>query len=386
MPNLSDDDSNGIHPNPNPLPAGSSPAGGSGGGPPGPPEDSEEDEAPDPQRPRGARGEETFRGEDEHISAPSDLGGMTYVCEDCKALHRKDERAVHSSMARPKFPACCANGLAATPYISDPPEPLRTWAAGATPAARKMLGHVWMLNHATALTSMRARAPPALPGSSNLQPSVRLDGQLTHMAGPLLASGAHEASFLQACFLDSTENDERLAAVCRAMATGRSAGGGRGLWRLLVAQLTAEERYLLGGLQQLDAMLKDKKALVRIFLTARERVAEVEAAADGAPIPSLRIVISADARPDGGHVRVYNNATSAEAAVVLPMSELEVAPEDAGNARSRELILQVRAPAGAGAAGAQPEPILRKSRLANFLSRRSTPRSSRLARTAGIPR
>ncbi|GAB0490108.1 hypothetical protein MMPV_001340 [Pyropia vietnamensis] len=107
-------------------------------------------------------------------------------------------------------------------------------------------------------------------------------------------------------------------------------------------------------------MLMDRNALIREFLTAKERVHVIEAAAGGAPIPTLRVGISNDVRPEGGHVRVYNDVVSEEAAVALPMSELDAPPEASTGERSRENVLLVRAPPGAGAAGTPAQPLLRK--------------------------
>jgi len=327
-------------------------------------EDGEVDALDDgaPLRPRGAYGEEIFAGDASRVPDASGFGGMTVVCIHCHALHWPGERLAASSLSNPRFGKCCSGGNAILPAMPDPPEPLRTWDEAATPAARDMLSHVRLLNNATSLTSMKARRPQALPGSSNYDPSARLDGQRTHVVGPMLASGGHEASFLQAYFLDRAENESRLADVCRAMGGAVDAAGGAGgaHGRVSVSRLTVEGGQLLFGLQQLDGMLKERNVLIREFRTARERVQAIEAAAGGAPIPSLRVVISEDARPEGADVRVYNAPTSEEAAVVLPLTDLEAAHQDAGGAWNRELVLQVRLQPGTGAPGARPAAVLRK--------------------------
>jgi len=105
-------------------------------------------------------------------------------------------------------------------------------------------------------------------------------------------------------------------------------------------------------------MLLEHISLVHVFLTAHERVRAIEAAA-GRPIQELRVVIDAEAWPEGAHVRVYNAPEGRgvdEVAGLLP-SELEVAPEHAEEKRvptQRDVSLAVRGPPAAGSAGGGP--------------------------------
>jgi len=145
---------------------------------------------------------------------------------------------------------------------------------------------------------------------------VRLHGTLTHYAGPLLAAERREASFLQAYFLDSEQNGERLAAVYRAVAHGR--GGQLGFGRILVSELDTTSRGLFAAVKMLYGMLLRENNLVKQFLTARERVQEIESTT-GRPVPSLRVIVHTNAVPAGCHVRVYNDAarTSGEVAAIV---------------------------------------------------------------------
>ncbi|OSX79796.1 hypothetical protein BU14_0071s0050 [Porphyra umbilicalis] len=207
-------------------------------------------------------------------------------------------------------------------------------------------------------------SPPPLPGGSGWEPAVRLHGKLTHYAGPLLAAEGREASFLQAYFLDSEENGERLAAVCRAVAHGR--GGQLGFGRIPVSELDTTSRGLFDAVQMLYGMLLRENNLVKQFLMARERVQEIEATT-GRPVPSLRVVVHANAVSAGCHVRVYNDAasTNGEVAAVVPQSDLDVPSMPQGTGHSgelkRDVVLMVRAPPE----GAAPQGILRKVSFMN---------------------
>jgi len=169
-------------------------------------------------RPRGLCAAEIFSGVKGYDSEPSDFGDMNVVCQKCKAYHGMDERLKSSSDSRPFFSICCGNGTVDLPAFPDPPEPLRSWAVGETAQDRTMANNFRLLNNAMALTSSKGKSPPPLPVGSRWEPAVRLHGKLTHYAGLLLAAEGREASFLQAHFLDSEENGERLAAVCRSVA------------------------------------------------------------------------------------------------------------------------------------------------------------------------
>ena len=128
-----------------------------------------------------------------------------------------------------------------------------------------------------------------------------LHGKLTHYAGPVLAAEGREASFRQAYVLDSEENRERLAAVCRAFAHGR--GGPLGFGRIPVSELDMTSRGLFAAVPMLYGMLLKENNLVKQFLTAGERVKEIDATT-GRPVPTLRDVVHANAVPAGCHVRV----------------------------------------------------------------------------------
>ncbi|OSX74278.1 hypothetical protein BU14_0297s0005 [Porphyra umbilicalis] len=261
---------------------------------------------------------------------------MDDACPSCSALHWREERTSKSTNALPKFGTCCQNGQVQLPAVPDPPEPLKTFLKAESPQGRRVVGHLRTLNNALALAAVKSKPPPPLPGGSAFQPSVRLNGRLTHVIGPLLPGVGQQASFLQAYFTDSEDNAQRLAAVC-AVSTpdGEGAAAPGGVLRKDVSSLSSPERRLFDALQDLYKMLLERNSLVRGFLTAHERVRAIEAAA-GRPIQELRVVIDAEARPEGAHVRVYNAPEGRgvdEVAGLLPSSELEVAPEHAEEGR-----------------------------------------------------
>jgi len=290
---------------------------------------------------------------------------MDDACPSCNALHWREERTSRSTNALPKFGTCCQNGQVQLPAVPDPPEPLKTFLKAESPQGRRVVGHLRTLNNALALAAVKSKPPPPLPGGSAFQPSVRLNGRLTHVIGPLLPGVGQQASFLQAYFTDSEDNAQRLAAVC-AVSTpdGEGAAAPGGVLRRDVSSLSSPERRLFDALQDLYKMLLEHNSLVRGFLTAHERVRAIEAAA-GRPIQELRVVIDAEARPEGAHVRVYNAPEGRgvdEVAGLLPSSELEVAPEHAEEGRvptQRDVSLAVRGPPAAGVAGGGPAALQR---------------------------
>jgi len=298
-------------------------------------------------RPRGLCAAEIFSGGDGYDVEPSNFVDMDLVCQKCKAYHWMDERLKSSSDSRPVFSICCGNGSVHLPAFPDPPEPLREWELGETAQDRTMAKHFRLLKNAMALTSLQGQSPPPLPGGSGWEPAVRLHGKLTHYAGPLLTAEGRETSFLQAYFLDSEENGERLAAVCRAVAHGR--GGQLGFGRIPVSELDTTSRGLFAAVQMLYGVLLRENNLVKQFFTARERVQEIEATT-GRPVPSLRVVVHANAVPAGCHVRVYSDAasTNGKVAAIVPQSDLDVPSMLQGTGHSgelkRDVVLMVRAP------------------------------------------
>jgi len=322
-----------------------------------------EGDRPPPPRAEFVHAEESFFGDARYTPALHNAGAMDVECPFCRALHFRVERTSGSTNAVPKFGTCCHNGAVALPAFPDPPEPLKSYLEADTPQRRRVVNHLRLLNNALSLAAVRSEIPPALPGGSAFDPQVRLHGRLTHVVGPLLPGAGQAASFLQAYFLDSEENGRRLAAVCRAaIRGGRGGAAPGGFGRVDASNLTPVERGLFDALRALYAMLREHNALVRRFLTAHERVRAIETLA-GHPIQELRIIIEAEARPDGAHVRVFNAPTrpeDGEAAALLPVAELEVTPEHAEERRPparRDVALALRGSprsafgASAGAAG-----------------------------------
>jgi len=307
-----------------------------------------EEDRPTLPRAEFSHAEEAFVGDARYAPALHTAGEVDVACPFCRVLHFRGERTSRSTNVVPKFAMCCHNGAVALPAFPDPPEPLNTYLEADTPQRRRVVNHLRLLNNALSLAAMISHPPPALPGETNFDPQVRLHGRLTHVVGPLLPGAGQAASFLQAFFLDSEENGWRLAAVCRAAIHGGRAGAASGgFGRVNASTLTPVERGLFDALRALYAMLREHNALVRQFLTAHERVRAIETAA-GHPIQELRIIIEAEARPNGAHVRVLNAPTppeNGEAAALLPVAELEVTPEHSEECRPpacRDVALALR--------------------------------------------
>jgi len=177
---------------------------------------------------------------------------MDNACPSWNALQWREERTPRFTNALFKFGTCCQNGQVQLPVVPDPPEPLKNFLKAEWPQGRCVVEHLQSLNNALALTAVQSKPPPLLPGGSAFQPSVRLNGRLTHVIGSSIPGVGQQAFFLQAYFADSEDNAQRLAAVC-AVSTpdGEGAAAPSGLLRRDASLLSSPVRRLLGALKDL---------------------------------------------------------------------------------------------------------------------------------------
>jgi len=317
-------------------------------------------------RPQGLCAAEIFSEVEGYDVEPSNFGDTDIVFQKCKAYHWMDERLKSSSDGHPLFSIFCGSGAVDLPAFPDPPEPLRAWALGGTAQDRKMAKNLRLLKNCHGPDFFTGKSPPPSPGGSAWETADRLHVKRAHYAGLLRAAEGREASFLHAFFLYSEDNGERLAPVCRAVAHRR--GGQVGFVRIPVSEPDATSRRLFDAVQMFSDMLLGENKLVMQFSTARERVQEIEDTT-GRPVPSVRVVVHANAVPEGFHVRVYNDAesTKGEVSTIVPQSDLDVPsmPEGTGHSGDlkRDVILMVRAPPGCS--GAATQTILRKVSFVN---------------------
>ena len=205
-------------------------------------------------------------------SKASDIGAMTHNCTQCTAM---------------KYPGetkgmCCCDGKVNIPLLNEPLDPLKSLFSGETPESRHFLENIRKYNNAFQMTSFGAERV----NEGGFMPTFKVQGQVYHQVGSLLARPDDEAKFLQIYFI--TDAQEQAQRRCN------------------VSEGTREE--IVKSLQDL---LHETDNLVRNFKRAQE----------SAPAEEYNIVICADKVPSGQHARRFNAPTVAEVAVVITGEE-----------------------------------------------------------------
>ena len=113
---------------------------------------------------------------------------MSVICEFCDAKRF------------PKEPngICCKSGkVSDVPLIPDPPEEWEHLFTPGNQGSASFLGNTRKYNQAFQMTSVKTKFIVE-PG---YMPTVKIEGQLSHLMGPLLPSTGEEAKFLQIYFV-----------------------------------------------------------------------------------------------------------------------------------------------------------------------------------------
>jgi len=129
-----------------------------------------------------------------------DFGRMNIICSSCKARHWISERVVHGGLHHPVFEGCCKKGDVVLNRLKEPPEPLHTLFTSMERQARDFRHNIRHWNNVLCFTSVRFNmddSPTAQGGGVRV---FQIHGELYHLHGPLIPSGATDAQYAQ-CYL-----------------------------------------------------------------------------------------------------------------------------------------------------------------------------------------
>ena len=218
----------------------------------------------------------------DHIQVHS-LGACDQRCTACGALHWEAERT--GGRGDGSFTLCCQKGQVDLPDLPAAPQPLLLLME--SPAFRRCLRAYNNLFSMASSTAVFA-SPSGLS-------EYRISGALHHRVGPLVPNPGHRHAFAQLYILDEEEQ------INRRSRSGRSQGC---------------QREAISTLQRMFAA---SNPLVRSFVAAKDRLAELEAAS-GARVTNLQINISTEGVPD---IRRYNAPTgNREVAAFVPEGQV----------------------------------------------------------------
>ncbi|CAF1413916.1 unnamed protein product [Adineta ricciae] len=201
------------------------------------------------------------------------IGRMIKHCLHCNALKWPGEAPG----------MCCSNGKVKLPALKTPPEPLESLTSGRLAESKHFLENIRRYNSCFQMTSFGVSKEVIQPG---YMPTFKVQGQVYHRVGSLLASSDEEPKFLQIYFM----GDERKQAE-------RRYNTNPGTRRSIIIKL--------------QEMLHQHNSYVRLFKTAIERM----------PTDEHKVVIRADKTPAGEHARRFNESLVDEVAVVMVGSE-----------------------------------------------------------------
>ena len=225
-----------------------------------------------------------------------DIGLMNHPCDYCGAL--KFTKETSSS--------CCLAGKICLPAFPPPPQAIKDLWFHNTPEAQLFRQHSRVLNNAVCLSSLAVRERTF----TGYSPSVIFQGRVVQRMGPLQAEPGAQPLFAQIYVLDpSLETTIRFANMT------------------LPASMTKHNKdtmqQLLATVQQ---VIHQQNPFVKDFKQILETPEE--------ELQAGTIVISAAARPQGGHSRVYN--------VQSNLQELSIVTND-DDRRPQDLVLHLRA-------------------------------------------
>ena len=199
-----------------------------------------------------------------------DIGKMSRVCPYCKALKYAFE----------SDGMCCSAGKVRVPLLEPPPKPIKDLLSGKSPKSNSFLKHIRQYNSAFQMTSFGVSKMAIQTGFMS---TFRIQGQVSHYIGSLLPESNEKPKFLQIYFVGNS--DQECGFRCDT--------------------ISGVDRDVIMDIQH---MLHAKNHLVQSFKTAIEHEQRR---------PNMKVVINADKRPAGEHVRRYNAPNTNDVAVVL---------------------------------------------------------------------
>ena len=107
------------------------------------------------------------------------LGRMDIKCPNCSALHWIDEKLVKSSMANPRFGACCLQGKINMSLLKTPPPQLQQLYDGVSVQSKSFRRYTREYNAANAFTSLGIKMDPRVIRGRG-PTSFTIHGELRH--------------------------------------------------------------------------------------------------------------------------------------------------------------------------------------------------------------
>ena len=236
-----------------------------------------------------------------------ELGRMNIKCRGCQALHWASEpSAKKRGEVEASFESCCKHGKAQVEAMRPLPEPLNTLMCGDNARSRAFRVNLRRWNKEFAFTSIKFNMDNERNQIGTNFQLFQVHGAIYHRQGPLVPVGGRDALYSQIYLYDPT-----FAAQQRS----RHA-----------SDLDAE---IIGAL---TFMLQESNPMIKIYLTAQERFAEIAQAEDNFRIilnPQLRLVLE-----HGADLRRENLPTADEVSMILP--------EEYGTAGFPDIVLARR--------------------------------------------
>ena len=201
--------------------------------------------------------------------SPESIGQMTHVCGKCGAYKFRNETI--------RF--CCMDGEVDLTPFPEPPRQLKELWHGDVPQSKLFLDHCRVINNAVCLSSL-AVTERIIPGAYN--PCVIFQGRICQRMGPLRPEDNPNPRFAQLYVLDpGMETTTRFGNMT------------------LPDKLTETQKTTMKNLlEKVQQVIHEKNPFVHDFKQLIE-ISEEE-------LQGGKVVISASARPQQGHARVYN--------------------------------------------------------------------------------
>ena len=129
---------------------------------------------------------------------------MNIECQHCHALHFDAEKLSKSTQNDKKFGLCCLQGQIKLPLLPSPPQELCDLLYGRSPLSSKFLKDIHSYNAAFAFTSVGVKIDQSVTGGSGPY-AFKINGELHHLTGALLAEGQDEPMYAQLWVHDPAE-------------------------------------------------------------------------------------------------------------------------------------------------------------------------------------
>ena len=203
----------------------------------------------------------------------ADIGQMSIICPKCLCMKWTGETKG----------MCCSDGKVKLAPLKEPLEPLKTLLSGITPDSKHLLKNPRSYNSLFQATSFGA---DKIVRERGFMPTFKIQGQVYHKVGSLLAESDETAKFLQIYFISDPHE--------------------QALHRCNIIPGTREN--IVESLQELFLSTND---LIKDFIQARENP----------PADEFDVVIHADKVPIGEHPRRFNAPSVTEVAAVITGQE-----------------------------------------------------------------